>query len=102
MTRLLKTAIIGRCAKAVDSSWIDMLAGLSGLNILRVPPDFCASAASMPQVPNMTATTAIAHDLRDIGASDDQFRRSGADRRHRRRYGTHYLSSQVSSKREPL
>src|SRR6516164_4976236 len=46
MTRLLKTPIIGPSAKAVDSSRIDMLAGLSGLNILRTPPGFSASAGS--------------------------------------------------------
>src|SRR5215469_10197486 len=44
MTRLLNTAIIGPSAKTVASSWIDMLAGLSGEYILRVPPDFCATA----------------------------------------------------------
>src|SRR6266851_333113 len=37
MTRLLNTPIIGPSANTVDSSWIDMLAGLSGLYILRMP-----------------------------------------------------------------
>jgi hypothetical protein len=46
MTRLLKTPIIGPSAKTVASSWIDMLAGLSGEYILRMPPDFCANAGS--------------------------------------------------------
>src|SRR5258707_7336014 len=40
MTRLLNTPIIGPSAKTVDSSWIDMLAGLSGLYILMMPPLF--------------------------------------------------------------
>ena len=42
MTRLLNTAIIGRSATTVDSSWIDMLAGLSIWYSRRMPPDFCA------------------------------------------------------------
>src|ERR1700756_3448719 len=46
ITRLLKTPIIGPSAKTVASSWIDMLAGLSGEYILRIPPDFWASAGS--------------------------------------------------------
>ena len=44
MTRLLKTPIIGRSEMIVPSSWIDMLAGLSGSYILRMPPVFCANA----------------------------------------------------------
>jgi hypothetical protein len=46
MTRLLNTPIIGPSAKTVAFSWIDMLAGLSGEYILRIPPDFCATAGS--------------------------------------------------------
>src|SRR5271155_526336 len=46
MTRLLKTPIIGPSAKTVASSWIDMLAGLSGEYIFRMSPDFCATAGS--------------------------------------------------------
>src|SRR5438874_5592218 len=53
MTRLLKTAIIGPSETIVDSSWIDMLAGLSPWGILRMPPDFCATAA-----PDASASTA--------------------------------------------
>src|SRR5580700_1318334 len=41
-TRLLNTPIVGRLPATVDSSSIDMLAGLSKWPILRVPPDFCA------------------------------------------------------------
>src|SRR5215472_13552090 len=44
ITRLLKTPIIGRLAAAVASSCIDMLAGLSKCDILRMPPCFCANA----------------------------------------------------------
>src|SRR5215469_11915208 len=47
MTRLLKTPIIGRSAAAVASSRSDMLAGLSKCEILRIPPAFCANAASV-------------------------------------------------------
>src|SRR5262245_16454138 len=46
MTRLLNTPIIGPSAKTVASSWIDMLAGLSGLYILNMPPGFWANAGS--------------------------------------------------------
>jgi len=42
MTRLLNTPIIGPWAKTVASSKIDMLAGLSGLYILSMPPCFWA------------------------------------------------------------
>src|SRR5438067_13288689 len=44
MTRLLKIPIIGRFTAAVDSSRIDMLAGLSKWPILKVPPDCWAAA----------------------------------------------------------
>src|SRR5438034_2188565 len=44
-TRLFITAIIGRSATTVVSSWIDMLAGLSIMYCLRIPPCFWASAA---------------------------------------------------------
>src|SRR6516164_6946346 len=40
MTRLLNTPIIGRLVTSVDSSSIDMLAGLSKWPILRIPPCF--------------------------------------------------------------
>src|ERR1700676_2015131 len=47
-TRLLNTAIIGRSATTVDSSWIDMLAGLSIMYCLRIPPDFWAYTVLLP------------------------------------------------------
>src|SRR5947207_12026601 len=65
MTRLLKTAIIGRCAKAVDSSRIDIEAGLSGLNIRRTPPGFWAWAA--PAVPNTASKASDAISRRSLG-----------------------------------
>src|SRR5215470_15552268 len=49
-TRLLNTPIIGPSATNVASSWIDMLAGLSGLYILRVPPGFWANAGPVRNV----------------------------------------------------
>ena len=55
-TRLLNTAIIGPSATIVDSSWIDMLAGLSPCGILRTPPYFCAVAGSgLPSSNSVTA-----------------------------------------------
>src|SRR3984893_3465483 len=44
MTRLLKTPIIGRVTAPVASSCIDIEAGLSKCDMIRTPPDFCASA----------------------------------------------------------
>src|SRR6516162_3325721 len=46
MTRLLKTPIIGRSVAIVDSSRIDMLAGLANQPTLRIPPAFWAKAPS--------------------------------------------------------
>src|SRR6516162_11899182 len=46
MTRLLKTPIIGRSVAIVDSSMIDMLAGLANQPTLRIPPAFWANAPS--------------------------------------------------------
>src|SRR6185295_6687902 len=48
-TRLLKTPIIGMPAVIVDSSWIDIDAGLAKSSICKMPPDFCASAG--PETP---------------------------------------------------
>src|SRR5438067_12984245 len=65
MTRLLKTAIIGRCAKAVDSSRMDIEAGLSGLNIRRTPPGFWAWTALA--VPNTASKASDAISRRSLG-----------------------------------
>ena len=48
----------GRSATTVDSSWIDMLAGLSIMYSLRMPPCFWAIAtgAAMSEVAIATAT----------------------------------------------
>ena len=51
MTRLLNTPDIGRLTACVDSSSIDMLAGLSKWPILSVPPDFCANDTSGKVIP---------------------------------------------------
>src|SRR5713101_6289385 len=70
MTRLLNTPIIGPSAKTVASSWIDMLAGLSGLYILRIPPGFCAHAAPPVVAASSTAPAiAITRDCRCITVS---------------------------------
>src|SRR5947208_7540030 len=55
-TRLLNTPISGIPAAIVDSSWIDMLAGLAKPGICRMPPGFCATAglpiaATKPEMP---------------------------------------------------
>src|SRR5271165_464797 len=63
MTRLLNTPIIGASVEIVDSSWIDMLAGLSRCGILRMPPDFCAWAAGASDSA-ISATAATANPPR--------------------------------------
>src|SRR5436190_15465543 len=62
MTRLLKTAIIGCTAARVDSSRIDMLAGLSKCWILRTPPCFWAEAE--PAASNSALAAAIPQNTR--------------------------------------
>src|ERR1700730_5975683 len=42
--RLLNTPIVGITAPIVDSSWIDMLAGLAKSGICKMPPGVCARA----------------------------------------------------------
>src|SRR6266446_6710258 len=65
MTRLLNTPIIGPSVAIVDSSWIDMLAGLVPSGIRRMPPDFCATAGAAPRVATKSAV-ATNPMLRDI------------------------------------
>src|SRR6266571_2482966 len=50
MTRLLKTPIIGPRVAIVDSSWIDIEAGLVIPGSRRMPPGFCARAGAAPRV----------------------------------------------------
>src|SRR5439155_1042198 len=60
MTRLLKTCIAGCNAARVDSSRIDIEAGLSKCERRRTPPDFCADTG--PPAPSaITITTAEAN-----------------------------------------
>src|SRR5437660_12933074 len=58
MTRLLNTPIIGPKAAIVDSSWIDMLAGLVPNGIRRTPPGFWAGASAAAIVAANTAAAA--------------------------------------------
>ena len=60
MTRLLKTPISGACEVSVASSRIDMVGGLSGLYILRMPPRFWANAVPLPEITISNATAAAA------------------------------------------
>src|ERR1700731_3242704 len=64
MTRLLNTPIIGPNVDIVDSSWIDMLAGLSRCGIRRMPPGFCAQVACGPVRASSTAAAAKLHRFR--------------------------------------
>jgi hypothetical protein len=119
MTRLLNTPIAGRSAATVDSSRIDMLAELSKCDILRMPPDFWASAGSMLPVAISTApTTVAAQSLSAISlalpvlsmmattilrcASGSCYLRFLGIAGERMRGRLRYLSSQTSSKRQPL
>ncbi len=47
MIRLLNTPIIGPSAAIVDSSWIDIEAGLVTNGMRRMPPAFSAKATSL-------------------------------------------------------
>ena len=78
---------IGPSAKTVDSSKIDMLAGLSMLYILRMPPRFWADAVPPPDIEISNTPAATACKLRIIALVC--LKRL-------------YLSSQRSSKRDPL
>src|SRR5258708_30175917 len=60
-TRLLNTGIIGPSETTVASSRIDMLAGLSRLGILKMPPLFCASAAPDTRITASAAPNATRH-----------------------------------------
>src|SRR6516164_8615626 len=57
MTRLLKTCIAGCSAALVDSSRIDMLAGLSKCESLRTPPLFCAPAGEAAAISSPPAAS---------------------------------------------
>ena len=58
-TRLLKTAITGRVAAGVASSWIDMLAGLSIIYCRKIPPCFCADTGTAIAIAMITPAAAI-------------------------------------------
>src|SRR5437879_13381213 len=55
MTRLLKTPIIGPSAAIVDSSWIDIEAGLVTNGMRRMPPGFSATAVPAAVVARSSA-----------------------------------------------
>src|ERR1051326_4945345 len=59
MTRLLKTPIIGPRAAIVDSSWIDIEAGLVTKGIRRMPPYFSAPAVPAPALARISATAIV-------------------------------------------
>src|SRR5690348_8864027 len=59
MTRLLKTPIIGPSAAIVDSSWIDIEAGLVTNGMRRMPPYFSALAAAVPVAASISATATV-------------------------------------------
>src|SRR3984893_9128004 len=61
---LLNTPIIGRLTAPVASSCIDIEAGLSKCDMIRTPPDFCASAIG----------EASASDNANAGANPPRFR----------------------------
>src|SRR5437763_14012303 len=55
MMRLLKTPIIGPRVAIVDSSWIDIEAGLVTNGMRRMPPDFSAAAVPAALVASSSA-----------------------------------------------
>src|SRR5215472_13964263 len=103
MTRLLNTPIIGPSTAIVDSSWIDMLAGLSPIGILRMPPGFWANPLwhKQSQIGN-PATAANIQSFFFMGVhawAGMGFLHHAAPVSS---WLGDYLSSQTSSKREPL
>src|SRR5205823_5292004 len=87
MTRLLNTPIIGPSVAIVDSSWIDILAGLVPIDILKMPPDFSARAGAAASVAVNSA--AVASAARNLGFTFLSPRLLALP--------TNYLSSQTSS-----
>src|ERR1700757_4075264 len=87
ITRLLNTPIIGPRVAIVDSSWIDMLAGLVPIGTRRTPPDFCAGTGAAARVAANSA--AIASAARKLGFTFVSSRLLA--------HTTNYLSSQTSS-----
>src|SRR6266568_5803601 len=77
MTRLLNTAIIGLSANAVASSRIDIEAGLSGLNIRRMPPGFCACAGLLARNAQSRAPTMARYRRQGFIALPSRVRKSG-------------------------
>src|SRR5437764_13509542 len=59
MMRLLKTPIIGPRVAIVDSSWIDIEAGLVTHGMRRMPPDFSAAAVPAPMVASTSAAAKV-------------------------------------------
>src|SRR5439155_24723667 len=59
MTRLLKTPIIGPSAAIVDSSWIDIEAGLLTNGMRRMPPGFSATAVPAAVVARSSAAAKL-------------------------------------------
>src|SRR5581483_10126432 len=53
---VVNTPIAGMPAAIVDSSWIDMLAGLAKSGMWRMPPDFWAKLGAAPRQAAATAT----------------------------------------------
>src|SRR5215472_8709518 len=93
-TRLLNTPISGMPAAIVDSSWIDMLAGLVKPGICRMPPVFCAEVGAAATMPASKPTAVNARRFLCIASLLLTARDS--------RSATGYLSSQTSSKRHSL
>jgi hypothetical protein len=59
---VVEDPIMGPSAKTVASSKMDMLAGLSGLSILRMPPCFWANAVPPPEIAISNAIAVAAAD----------------------------------------
>src|ERR1051326_6180977 len=72
MTRLLKTPIIGPRAAIVDSSWIDIEAGLVTKGMRRTPPYFSAPAVAAPVAASSRAATIVVM-VRRIASSLSRF-----------------------------
>ena len=63
----MNTPIVGITAVIVDSSWIDMLAGLAKSGICKMPPDFCANAVPVRRGATSSPAAKYTRSLRIIG-----------------------------------
>ena len=71
--KIVEDPIIARSAIMADSSWIDMLAGLSLQGIRKIPPGFWANAVPQPDIAISNALAAAAQSWSAISIASLSF-----------------------------